>query len=318
MNTVEPCKYVLVGDESAANLRLSQILKQAYGKENVARFLELQYLEPFLVNNHGSPIVVCLDLFGFDLKEATGTVGHIRDAYPKVVFNLYLDQDEYRRRNHELSEHWQDRFRHYFKTFKEGVDVEYEPIVRGSLRPSQNEAMHNMAYDPIRLTPIFKRGLVGPEPGVEQTPDTPTAFISYSRNDWQSFVAGLVSDLAKESQKVWIDQNYIVGGDDWMDAIGDALQVCDTLLLVLSPEALTSRYVKMEYRYFFRQEKPIIPVLYRQVNKMPFELATLHYIDFTQGDRAKSYATLLSILSRPRGSARTNQALNPTENRPAR
>jgi hypothetical protein len=141
---------------------------------------------------------------------------------------------------------------------------------------------------------------VGPEPGIEQTPDKPTVFISYSKNDWQGFVAGLVSELARESQKVWIDQNYIIGGDDWMDAIGDALQVCDTLLLVLSPEALTSRYVKMEYRYFFRQEKPIIPILYRQVDKMPFELATLHYIDFTQGDRAKSYSTLLSILSRPR------------------
>ena len=44
MNSVEPCKYVLVGDESAANLRLSQILKQAYGKENVARFLRASIL----------------------------------------------------------------------------------------------------------------------------------------------------------------------------------------------------------------------------------------------------------------------------------
>jgi len=304
---MEPCKYVLVGVESTANLRLSQILKQAYGKENVARFLEFQYLERFLGNNPASPIVVCLDLFGFDLKEATETVAHIRNAYPKVVINLYLDQDEYRRRNHELPEQWQDRFRHYFKTFKEDTDVEFEPIVRGSLRPSQNEAMHNMAFDPIRLTPVFKKGLIGPEASVDQPPDTPTAFISYARNDWQGFVAGLASDLARESQKVWIDQNYIVGGDDWMDAIGDALEVCDTLLLVLSPEALTSRYVKMEYRYFFRQEKPIIPILYRQVDKMPFELATLHYIDFTQADRSKSYSTLLSILSRPRGPMRANQ-----------
>jgi hypothetical protein len=297
---MEACKYVLVGDENSDNLRLSQILRRAYGEENVARFLELQYLEPFLVTHQGAPIVVCLDLFSFDLKEVTAAVGHIRDTYPTVVFNLYLDQDEYRRRSNELSGYWQDRFRHYFKTFKEGPDVEYEPIARGSLRPSEYEARLNLAHEPIRLTPAFKKGLVEPDASAERALTMPTAFISYSRNDWQGFVAGLVSDLTKGSQKVWVDQNYIAGGDDWMDAIGEALQVCDALLLVLSPDALNSKYVKMEYRYFFRQGKPIIPVLYRQVAQMPFELATLHYIDFTQGDRAKSYSTLVGILSRHR------------------
>ena len=89
---MDSCKYVLVGEENSDNLRLSQILKRAYGKENVARFLELPFLEPFLKSHQGSPIVVCLDLFGYDLREATDTVGHVRDAYPKVVFNRYLDQ----------------------------------------------------------------------------------------------------------------------------------------------------------------------------------------------------------------------------------
>jgi hypothetical protein len=111
--------------------------------------------------------------------------------------------------------------------------------------------------------------------------------------------------LAKESQNVWIDKDFIEGGDDWMDAIGQALQACDTLLLVLSPDALSSKYVKMEYRYFFRQEKPIIPILCRQVESLPFELATLHYVDFTQEDRAKSFSALLNILSRQRGSRRS-------------
>lgn len=155
-----PCKYVLVGDENSDNLRLSQILKQAYGKENVARFLELQYLEPFLISHPGDPIVVCLDLFSFDLNEVQAALGHIRDTYPTVVFNLYLDQEEYRRRSNELSEHWQGRFRHFFKTYKEGPDVEYEPIVRGSLRPSQHEAVFNITHEPIRLTPVFKEGLL--------------------------------------------------------------------------------------------------------------------------------------------------------------
>jgi len=110
----------------------------------------------------------------------------------------------------------------------------------------------------------------------------------------------MVQDLGQDSQDVWIDQDYIVGGDDWMDAIGDALEVCDSLLLVLSPQALTSEYVKMEYRHFFRQEKPIIPILCQHLEKLPFELASLHYLDFTSGARAQAYVDLLAILKRHR------------------
>src|SRR5271155_1050801 len=102
---METCKYVLVGDENLDNLRLSQVLRKVYGKENVARFLALEYLEPFLISHKGTPVVICLDLFSFEVKEVTAVVGHIRDTYPKAVFNLYLDQDEYHRRMNELPEH---------------------------------------------------------------------------------------------------------------------------------------------------------------------------------------------------------------------
>jgi hypothetical protein len=295
-----PCNYVLVGDETGDNLRLSQILKQAFGKANVARFLELRHLEPFLSDHQDSAIVICLDLFSLDLMEATATIGRVRTTFPKAVFNLYLDPNEYQRRINEIPAEWQERFLHYFKTYKEGPEVEYEPIVRASMRPSRNEAIYNMTHEPVRLTPAFQKGVMGSDPSGGPNLAAPTAFVSYSRADWPNFVAGLVAELTTGSYRVWVDQNYIAGGDDWMDAIGEALQVCDTLLLVLSPDALNSRYVKMEYRYFFRQEKPIIPIIYRQVGRMPFELASLHYIDFTQGDRAKAYSTLVDILSRRR------------------
>jgi TIR domain-containing protein len=97
---------------------------------------------------------------------------------------------------------------------------------------------------------------------------------------------------------VWIDQEYLAGGDDWMDAIGQALRICDTMLLILSPESISSKYVKMEYRYFFKYDKPIIPILYKQIDSMPFELATLNYIDFTRADQSRSYQELIRVLSR--------------------
>jgi hypothetical protein len=297
------CKYAVVGVEDMSNLRLAQILRRLHGKENVARFLELSQLGPFLAANSEYPIVVCLDLFGFDLAEATGTIERVRETCPRVVFNLYLDKDVYRARTAELPASWHDRLSHYYKTYKESADIEYEPIVRASLRGSEREAMHNLTNEPIRLTPVFQKGLILPESSETGEPSAPIAFLSYSRKDWEGFVSTLARDLAKESKKVWIDQDYIIGGDDWMDAIGEALQTCDTLLLVLSPDSISSKYVKMEYRYFFRQDKPIIPILYQHVARMPFELATLHYVDFTKGDQAKSYQELLRVLSRQRNRA---------------
>jgi hypothetical protein len=91
---MEPCKYILAGEESSDNLRLSQILKQAYGKDNVVRFLDLQSVEPFLINHPANPVIVCLDLFSFGFREVTDFIGYVRNNYPKVVFNLYVDHQE--------------------------------------------------------------------------------------------------------------------------------------------------------------------------------------------------------------------------------
>jgi hypothetical protein len=299
VDAMSECKYAVVGEENRANLRLSDTLKELYGKENVGRFLELQHLEPFLAANQQYPIVVCLDLFGFDLHDVTEFVGRIRDVeFPRVVFNLYLDKTEYQDREQELPERWQTRFSHYNKTYKEDDDVEFEPIVRASLRSSQHEALHNTSHDPIRLTPVFNKGIVKQDD--DSAPDSPIAFVSYSRDDWDGFVSRLVSDLSTASQKVWIDKKYILFGDDWLDAIGEALDTCDVLLLVLSPSALASRNVKIEYRYFFNQDKPIVPILYRQVEKLPFELAMLNYLDFTSGNRDERVAELLNDLRKQR------------------
>ena len=300
------CLFALIGQESADNLRLSQILRRIYGEGNVFRYLELPHLLSFLAEHVESPIVVCVDLFSLDLGEATETIGQIRDTYRRVVFNLYVDQDEYRSRRDELPGPWRDRFVHYHKTFKEGQDVEYEPIVRSSIRPSQLEAEYNMNHQPIRLSPSFNKGLIAPEDHLPEEPDSAnTTFISYSRHDWSEFVSDLVNHLTRQSLTVWVDQSLIVGGDDWMDSVGEALRLCSTLVLVLSPEALASRYVKMEYRYFFRQEKPIVPLLYRRVEEVPIELSTIQYIDFTTIDRQPSYSKLVDVLKRHRSKTRS-------------
>ncbi len=293
---MESIQYAVVGEENMTNLRLFDTLRRVYGKANVKRLLELRHLREYLPEASTLPVIICLAPFSCDLTAVTEAIGEIRDDFPRAVFALYLDKDEYSRRRFELPDDWVVRFDHYYKVYYESDDVEYEPIVRASLWGAQSEAIYNMGGTPIRLTPSAKKGLVG---GESDEPDmSRTVFLSYSRRDWNGFVRDLVGGLANGAHKVWLDQSYIQGGEDWMDAVGAALQECDTLLLVLSPDAINSKYVKMEYRYFFKQEKPIVPILYRKVNDLPFELATLNYLDFSGEWRTEPLAKLHEILTR--------------------
>jgi hypothetical protein len=105
-------------------------------------------------------------------------------------------------------------------------------------------------------------------------PGHPKVFISYSRTDWDEFVAPLIALLAK-------NQPLLRGGQDWMDKIDEALQSCSVMVLCLSPEAVSSKHVKYEYRYFFRNNKDILPLVCRPV-RVPAELGGLQHLRYEQ------------------------------------
>jgi len=119
----------------------------------------------------------------------------------------------------------------------------------------------------------------------------PLIFISYQRGDWDEFVRPLVDRLRADGLNVWIDQHLIEGGTDWMDTINGALDACDQMILCVSPEALASRYVKYEYRYFFNNDKRIYPLICRSA-KLPPEIATVQYFTYTYSDLEKLTALL--------------------------
>lgn len=120
-------------------------------------------------------------------------------------------------------------------------------------------------------------------------------FVSYARADWDSFVAGFVERLRGDKYNVWVDQHLILGGADWMDAINDALEGAAVLILVMTPEALNSRFVKMEYRQFVTADRPLLPVLLKPT-KLPAELGIYQHIDFTGDDHDTAYAALRHAL----------------------
>jgi len=87
-------------------------------------------------------------------------------------------------------------------------------------------------------------------------------FISYSRRD-QEFVTRLASDLNARVAGVWFDQSAIQLGENWHDEIIEGIRDCKAFILVLSPDAAESKYVREEVNKALELGKAIFPVIYR-------------------------------------------------------
>lgn len=87
-------------------------------------------------------------------------------------------------------------------------------------------------------------------------------FISYSRRD-QEFVTRLASDLNAQVAGVWFDQSAIQPGEKWHDEIMEGIHDCKAFILVLSPDAMESRYVREEVNKAMELGKTVFPVIYR-------------------------------------------------------
>ena len=122
----------------------------------------------------------------------------------------------------------------------------------------------------------------------------PEIFLSYGREDWDEFVEGLVRMLRDEGFNVWVDQHLLRGGDDWMAAINEALARCPVMVLCLSPDAVASKHVKLEYRYFFNEDKPIVPVLCRPA-VLPAEIRGLQYLLYSEPAKLIAHLKEMSL-----------------------
>jgi hypothetical protein len=124
--------------------------------------------------------------------------------------------------------------------------------------------------------------------------DMQRIFISYSRKDI-SFVRKLAGDLETAGYDVWWDVSDLRGGDDWLRIIPAAIESSDHFIVVLSPNAVTSDWVKREYTQALSLRKKIIPIMLTR-SSVPFALNTLNYIDFTGRDYDDNLKALLDTL----------------------
>ena len=111
-------------------------------------------------------------------------------------------------------------------------------------------------------------------------------FLSHSDRDRQ-FVEELVAMLRHHGLPVWYSRTNIRGAQQWHDEIGAALRRCDWFVLVLSPSAVESIWVKRELLFSLQQdrfENKIVPLLYQNCDyeRLSWTLPIFQMIDFTQ------------------------------------
>ena len=123
-------------------------------------------------------------------------------------------------------------------------------------------------------------------------------FISYSRRD-QEFVTRLAAELNAQVAGVWFDQSTIQAGQKWHDEIMDGIRECKAFILVLSPDAMESRYVREEVNKALELGKTIFPILYRpakwtgEFESLVKEIQTL---DLRSGSYADNFQKLVDGL----------------------
>lgn len=120
-------------------------------------------------------------------------------------------------------------------------------------------------------------------------------FLSHASAD-RAFASELAEALRSHGVPVWYSRTDIRGTQQWHDEIGAALGRCDWFLVVLTPAAVESMWVKRELLYALRDrryEKRIGSVLLDDCehDDLSWVLAQDQFLDF-RTDRAAGYREL--------------------------
>ncbi len=105
-------------------------------------------------------------------------------------------------------------------------------------------------------------------------------FLSYSRRD-TDMMQRLRDDLRRAQLAVWTDENLKPGTPSWKQAIESALDAAGCVVVILSPDAKGSKWVKEELNYAENQELRIFPVLVAGDEKsaVPFGFSASQWVD---------------------------------------
>jgi formylglycine-generating enzyme required for sulfatase activity len=110
-------------------------------------------------------------------------------------------------------------------------------------------------------------------------------FISYSRKDSSDFADELVAGLELAGFAPFLDRHDIAAGEDWEARLGRLIEEADTVVYVISPEAVRSERCIWEVDKTLALSKRLIPVIFKPTSEIdiPKTLGRLQRVRFDEG-----------------------------------
>lgn len=105
-------------------------------------------------------------------------------------------------------------------------------------------------------------------------------FLSYASQD-QASAQVLAKKLEAKGHQVWDPERDLVSGSDWASTLMKQMKSAEAMIVLLSPEAVDSRWVSHEIEYALgasRLQDRLIPVLVRPTKKIPWILRELQLV----------------------------------------
>jgi formylglycine-generating enzyme required for sulfatase activity len=130
----------------------------------------------------------------------------------------------------------------------------------------------------------------------ERSVETKTrVFISYSRKD-MTFADRLEAALKARGVEVLIDRQEIYAFEDWWKRIQALIGQSDTVVFVLSPDAVESKVALREIAYAASLDKRFAPIVCRRVENaaVPDALRRLNFIFFDDREQFEASADRLT------------------------
>lgn len=105
-------------------------------------------------------------------------------------------------------------------------------------------------------------------------------FMSYSRRD-AAIMVRLRDDMQDERLIVWTDEALTPGDSSWQMAIENAIENAGCVVVILSPDAKKSEWVRAELQYAQMQKVTIFPLLARgnEATAVPLALTGAQFLD---------------------------------------
>jgi formylglycine-generating enzyme required for sulfatase activity len=94
----------------------------------------------------------------------------------------------------------------------------------------------------------------------------------------------------------YLDKHDIAAGEDWESRLGRLIEAADTVVFIISPDAVDSDRCAWEVDHTVTLKKRLLPIVWRRVEeaKVPLRLKQLNYVFF---DRPFSFGTSLLALA---------------------